>query len=140
MNDPTITVSPTVSPPPRPEEGEVIDILRPAAQTLPVVFSSPHSGNRYPESFVRAARLDRGMLRKTEDSFIDEIFGAAPRFGAPLIRALFPRAFIDPNREPFELDPDMFADTLPSYVNVHSPRVAGGLGPIARGAANGAEI
>lgn len=142
MNDPTITVSPTESapPPPRPEEGEVIDILRPAAQTLPVVFSSPHSGNRYPESFVRASRLDRGMLRKSEDSFIDEIFGAAPRFGAPLIRALFPRAFIDPNREPFELDPDMFADTLPSYVNVHSPRVAGGLGTIARVVANGAEI
>ena len=123
-----------------PDEGEVIDVLRPGEQTLPVVFASPHSGTRYPESFINASRLDAAMLRKSEDSFIDEVFAAAPRFGAPLIKALFPRAYVDPNREPFELDPLMFAEALPSYVNVHSPRVSAGLGTIARVVANGAEI
>lgn len=123
-----------------PDEGEVIDVLRPEEQTLPVVFASPHSGTRYPESFINASRLDAAMLRKSEDSFIDDIFAAAPRFGAPLIKALFPRAYVDPNREPFELDPAMFAEALPSYVNVHSPRVSAGLGTIARVVANGAEI
>lgn len=126
--------------PPRPEEGEVIEILRPERQTLPVVFASPHSGNRYPDSFTAASRLDFATLRKSEDSFVDEIFGAAPRYGAPLLKALFPRAYIDPNREPFELDPEMFAEALPSYVNTHSPRVAAGLGTIARVVATGAEI
>ena len=67
------------------------------------------------------------MLRRSEDSFVDEIFAAAPEFGAPLIRALFPRAYVDANREPFELDPDMFADNLPDYVRTHSPRIAAGL-------------
>ncbi len=119
---------------------DVLRVIRPARQTLPVVFASPHSGADYPESFVRASRLEAATLRKSEDSFIDEIYGAAPRHGAPLLKALFPRAYLDPNREPFELDPAMFAEPLPSYVNAHSPRVAAGLGTIARVVANGAEI
>ncbi len=123
-----------------PDEGEVLEIIRPESQVLPVVFASPHSGNRYPDSFIRASRLDPQALRKSEDSFVDEIFAAAPRFGAPLIKALFPRAYMDPNREPFELDPEMFDDDLPSYVNVHSPRVAAGLGTIARVVASGEDI
>jgi N-formylglutamate amidohydrolase len=71
---------------------------------------------------------------------MDQLFGAAPEHGAPLLRALFPRAYVDPNREPFELDPEMFEDALPEYVNAHTPRVAGGLGTIARVVANGEEI
>jgi N-formylglutamate amidohydrolase len=138
MKDAPATVTHPATP--RPEEGEVIEILRPKRQTLPVVFASPHSGNHYPDSFIAASRLDPATLRKSEDSFIDEIYGAAPRFGAPLLKALYPRAYIDPNREPFELDPEMFADPLPSYVNSHSPRVSAGLGTIARVVANGAEI
>lgn len=122
------------------DESEVLVIDRPEPQTLPVVFASPHSGNRYPESFIRASRLDPAALRKSEDSFVDEIYAAAPRFGAPLIKALFPRAYMDPNREPFELDPEMFDDELPSYVNANSPRVAAGLGTIARVVANGENI
>jgi len=122
------------------DESEVLVIDRPETQTLPVVFASPHSGNRYPESFIRASRLDPAALRKSEDSFVDEIYAAAPRFGAPLIKALFPRAYMDPNREPFELDPEIFDDELPSYVNANSPRVAAGLGTIARVVANGENI
>jgi N-formylglutamate amidohydrolase len=125
---------------PLPEEGEALRIIRPERQTLPVVFASPHSGTHYPESFIQASKLDALALRKSEDSFIDEIYAAAPQYGAPLICALFPRAYIDPNREPFELDPDMFDGDLPSYVNANSPRVAAGLGTIARVVANGADI
>ena len=66
--------------------------------------------------------------------------GAAPDLGAPLLCALFPRAYVDPNREPFELDPAMFEDRLPDYVNTASPRVAAGLGTIAKVVCNGAEI
>ena len=116
------------------------EVLAPSRQTLPLVFASPHSGSRYPEAFVAASRLDPLMLRRSEDSFVDEIFGAAPRLGAPLLRALFPRAYVDPNREPFELDPGMFHEPLPAYANTRSPRVAAGLGTIARVVANGTEI
>ncbi|MCP4327166.1 MAG: N-formylglutamate amidohydrolase [Alphaproteobacteria bacterium] len=117
-----------------------IEILAPARQTAPVVFASPHSGAAYPDAFVAAARLTPPLLRRSEDSFVDEIFAAAPGAGAPLLRALFPRAFVDPNREPYELDPAMFTEPLPAWVNSRSPRVRGGLGTIARVVTNGAEI
>lgn len=116
------------------------DLRLPARQTLPYVFASPHSGVDYPDSFLAASRLDRLTLRRSEDSFVDELFATAPDCGAPLLRALFPRSYVDPNREPFELDPAMFEDELPPYVNAASPRVAAGLGTLARVVANGQEI
>jgi N-formylglutamate amidohydrolase len=115
-------------------------IQAPAEQTVPFVFCSPHSGTDYGEAFRRASRLDYATLRKSEDSHVDVLFGAAPERGAPLLCALFPRAYVDPNREPFELDPAMFEDRLPDYVNTASPRVAAGLGTIAKVVCNGAEI
>ena len=118
----------------------VYDIQAPQEQTLPLVVASPHSGRLYPPDFLAAARLDGRTLRKSEDAFVDEIFAASPQLGAPLLRALFPRAFLDANREAYELDPEMFADRLPAYVNTRSPRVAAGLGTIARVVANGEEI
>lgn len=103
-----------------------IDIARPARQAAPVVFASPHSGAAYPPDFVADSPLDLLTLRRSEDCFVDALFAAAPEHGMPLLRALFPRAFIDPNREPFELDPGMFEDELPSYANTSSTRVQAG--------------
>lgn len=119
---------------------QAIEVLVPAEQTVPLVFASPHSGRNYPAAFLAESALDAQTLRRSEDSFVDELFAAAPRLGAPLLKALFPRAYVDPNREPYELDPAMFADPLPDYVNARSPRVAAGLGTIARVVASGAEI
>jgi N-formylglutamate amidohydrolase len=116
------------------------DVLAARTQTLPLVVASPHSGRHYPPEFVAAARLDRLALRRSEDGFVDELFAHAPNLGAPLLRANFPRAYVDANREPFELDPRMFADPLPTYANTRSARVAAGLGTIARVVANGADI
>jgi N-formylglutamate amidohydrolase len=119
---------------------DAIAVRRPVAPLLPLVLASPHSGRDYPTAFVAASRLDPLTLRRSEDSFVDEIFGAAPELGAPLIAASFPRAYLDVNREPYELDPAMFSDSLPSYVNARSPRVRMGLGTIARVVASGEEI
>lgn len=116
------------------------DIQTPAAQSAPLVFASPHSGRAYPPEFLAASRLDAVKVRRSEDAFVDEIFAAAPKSGAPLLRAHFPRAFVDPNREAYELDPAMFEDALPSYVNTSSTRVAAGLGTIARVVTSGEEI
>ena len=122
------------------EECPAYDILSPAVQTAPVVLASPHSGRDYRPEFLAASRLPLRTLRKSEDCYIDELFGAAPQLGIPLLRAHFPRAFVDPNREPFELDPAMFDGVLPDYVNTTSPRVGAGLGTIARLVTNGEEI
>ena len=116
------------------------EVIAPARQSLPLVFSSPHSGDDYPADFVAASRLSAHELRRSEDSFVDKLFEAAPEEGAPLLRAHFPRAYVDPNREPFELDQGMFSDRLPDYANTRSPRVAAGLGTIAKIVASGAEI
>jgi N-formylglutamate amidohydrolase len=117
-----------------------IEVLAPAEQRLPLVFASPHSGTDYPAEFLALSRLDPLTLRRSEDSYVDEIFRAAPTLGAPLLRARFPRAYLDPNREPFELDPTMFEDELPTYVNTRSARVRVGLGTIARVVATGEDI
>jgi N-formylglutamate amidohydrolase len=118
----------------------VLDVHEPAARRLPLVLASPHSGSEYPADFVAASRLDPLALRQSEDSFVDELFAAAPQLGAPLLSARFPRAYLDVNREAYELDPAMFSDALPSYVNAGSPRVRIGLGTIARIVANGENI
>jgi N-formylglutamate amidohydrolase len=117
-----------------------LGILAPAEQTLPLVLASPHSGSDYPSDLLAASRLDALALRRSEDSFVDEIFGAGPALGAPLLFARFPRAYVDANREMYELDQAMFEDELPPFVNRHSPRVQVGLGTIARVVASGEEI
>jgi N-formylglutamate amidohydrolase len=117
-----------------------IDLRRPSSRALPLVIASPHSGSEYPPQFVATSRLDPVALRRSEDAFVDEIFSAAPALGAPLLAARFPRAYLDVNREPWELDPAMFADPLPDYVNARSPRVRMGLGTIARVVASSEEI
>src|ERR1700736_457890 len=124
----------------QPTAAGVLDLHEPAARRLPLVLASPHSGSEYPADFVAASRLDPLALRQSEDSFVDELFAAAPQLGAPLLSARFPRAYLDVNREAYELAPTMFSDALPSYVNAGSPRVRIGLGTIARIVASGENI
>jgi N-formylglutamate amidohydrolase len=107
-------------------------VVYPQRPTVPCVFNSPHSGSRYPKTFLAASRLDPLTLRRSEDCHVDQLFAAAVALGAPMLKANFPRAFLDVNREPWELDPAMFDGELPTYVNSTSARVAGGLGTIPR--------
>ncbi len=120
--------------------GNIMEIRRPDCQTSPIIFNSPHSGADYHPDFIASSALDKATLRRSEDAFVDELFAHATETGAPLVRALFPRAFLDVNREAFELDPTMFAEPLPAHVNTRSMRVAGGLGTIARVVSDGKPI
>lgn len=115
-------------------------LVRPPLQSAPFVFSSPHSGRNYPPEFLAASQLDPQTLRKSEDCFVDDLFAGMPALGAPLLAALFPRAYLDLNREPYELDPELVHDPLPPHANTQSIRVAGGLGTVARIVADGEEI
>lgn len=112
----------------------------PPAQRAPLVLASPHSGRDYHGELVAASPLDVLTLRRSEDAFVDDIYAAAPMLGVPLLKSLYPRVFLDCNREPYELDPAMFDSPLPKFVNSRSPRVAAGLGTIARVIATGEEI
>jgi N-formylglutamate amidohydrolase len=116
------------------------ELRLPERQTAAFVFSSPHSGRHYPKAFLAASRLDPQALRKSEDCFVDQLFAGMPSLGAPLLSALFPRAYLDLNREPYELDPELVHDPLPAHANTQSIRVAGGLGTVARIVADGEEI
>jgi len=106
----------------------------------PLVFASPHSGRHYPEDMMSAAALDAQTIRRSEDALVDDLIAAAPELGAALITARYARAYIDLNREAFELDPGMFADELPDFAKARTARVAAGLGAIARVVSEGQEI
>jgi N-formylglutamate deformylase len=116
------------------------EILEPAQWRGPIVFNSPHSGSIYPRAFLTATRLDVATLRRSEDSFVDELVMGVVARGYPLMRAHFPRCYVDVNREPYELDPRMFEGRLPSFANTRSMRVAGGLGTVARVVGDAQEI
>jgi len=113
------------------------DLSLPAVRSTSVVFASPHSGRDYAPSFLSIADLDAAEIRSSEDAFIDRLYEDAPSFGAPFIKALAPRAFVDLNRGPDELDPALIEGVRRKP---HNPRIASGLGVIPRVVANGRHI
>lgn len=117
-----------------------LTVLQPKGAANHIVLTSPHSGRIYPETFVAASRLDAVTLRRSEDSFVDELIADAVDLGSPVLLAEFPRAYLDVNREPYELDPAMFDSPLPAHANTRSLRVSAGLGTIARLIREGVEI
>jgi N-formylglutamate amidohydrolase len=125
--------TPTNTPP-------AFSLLQPEQQMVPFLFNSPHSGRYYPQSFIDASQLDPHMIRQSEDFLVDEIFASVVELGIPMLHANYARAYLDVNREPYELDANMFAGELPDFVNTNSVRVAGGLGTVARIVAEGQEI
>lgn len=79
-----------------------VSVQGPTGAPLPIVIDSPHSGTDYPADF--GARLVAPALRRGEDTWVDVLYGHAPAFGATLIAARFPRAYIDPNRSLLDID------------------------------------
>jgi len=122
------------------EPSPPLSLVEPSAQTAPVIFASPHSGADYSSAFLAETRLEPHALRRSEDCFVDRIFAAAPQYGAPFLKATFPRAYCDVNREAWELDPVMFEDVLPPWVNTSSARIGAGLGTIPRIVSSGEAI
>lgn len=126
--------------PPEQSASTPATVFLPQRQTLPVVFASPHSGRVYPDDLITRARIDAFALRASEDAFVDRLFATAPKAGAPLLCANFPRAYVDVNRGALELDPRMFEGDLPENADIHSMRALSGLGSIPRVVSGGVEI
>ncbi|MGQ0611675.1 MAG: N-formylglutamate amidohydrolase [Paracoccaceae bacterium] len=112
-------------------------LLRPQEQTTSVIFASPHSGRTYPPAFLAQSVLDSLALRSSEDAFVDELLADATAVGAPLMLADIPRAFIDLNRGPEELDPALIEGVHRTPLN---PRVSSGIGVIPRVVSGGRHI
>jgi len=122
------------------DPGEPFELRLPAGQPGPIVFASPHSGRLYPPDMMAASLLGPGAIRLSEDAFVDELIAPASRHGIPVLSLSCARAYIDVNREPYELDPAMFEDELPEFAQGRTARVAAGLGAIARVVGEGREI
>ena len=112
-------------------------LTMPERRLTSVVFASPHSGRDYPADFLAATILGASAIRSSEDAFIDELLEPVAGFGAPLLAAAAPRAYIDLNRAADELDPAVIDG---AQAGVHNPRVASGLGVIPRVVAGGRAI
>src|SRR3569623_2302823 len=123
-----------------PPDSAPFRLERPARQSVPFVFASPHSGRSYPASLLDRTRLDATTLRRSEDAFVDELFAGAIGLGAPLLAAQFSRAFLDVNRASAELDAGMFDAPLRVPGDAPTPRVVAWLGVIPRIVRDGAEI
>ncbi len=87
----------------------------PAGTLVPLVFDSPHSGVTYPDDFRAAAPFD--ALRTAEDTWVDELYAAAPSLGATMLAAEFPRSYIDVNRDLGDLDPLLLDEAWPGTLN-----------------------
>ncbi|MEP2981124.1 MAG: N-formylglutamate amidohydrolase [Lentilitoribacter sp.] len=116
------------------------EVVSPLRQSRAFVFNSPHSGRVYPQAFLDQSRLNAQMIRTSEDHYVDQLYACVPQFGVPLLQANFPRAWLDVNREPYELDPKMFNGPLPPHTNISSIRVSGGLGTVPKIVAENCEI
>ena len=131
---------PTTEPAPDLALGPAFGVRLPEGQAEALVFASPHSGRDYPAELMAAAALDAAAIRRSEDAFVDELIASGSAYGVAVLTARYARAFIDVNREPYELDPAMFEDELPAFARARTARVAAGLGSIARVVGEGQEI
>ncbi len=113
---------------------------KPTREASPFIFSSPHSGQIYPAAFLQSSQLTPTQLRSSEDAYVNELFAHVADQGAHFIHALVPRAYLDLNRHPHELDPKLFASALPDFAMQDSTKVKSGLGVIARIVSEGREI
>jgi len=115
-------------------------LIEPLRRTAPVVFASPHSGRRYPPELLADSRVGLISLRRSEDAYVDELFAGSAAHGASVLTATIARAYVDLNRDPAELDPDMFDERPPHNVHASSARVQAGLGAIPRVSGDGQNI
>ncbi|MCP4932622.1 MAG: N-formylglutamate amidohydrolase [bacterium] len=115
-------------------------LMKPAREASPFIFSSPHSGQIYPAAFLQSSKLTSTQLRSSEDAYVNDLFAHVADQGAHFIHALVPRAYLDLNRHPHELDPKLFARPLPDFAMHDSIKVKSGLGVIARFVSEGREI
>lgn len=102
-----------------------------------LVLDSPHSGTCYPADFHHAC--PRAALRQAEDTHVEALWGFAPALGATLVRANFPRSYIDANRSLQDIDPVLLDEPWPGPL-MDGPKVRLGKGLVWRNLDDGSPI
>lgn len=121
-------------------EADLIRCQRPGERLAPYVFASPHSGRHYSQEFLGQAQLPERLLRRSEDAYVDLLIEEAPRLGASLVCADFPRSFVDVNRHRKDIDRSMFQDAPAGDRKAETARGRAGLGVVPGIAADGRPI
>ena len=85
-----------------------VAVTYPDGNDIPLVLDSPHSGTLYPGDYNSHQPLS--ILRRSEDTYVDDLFKSAVDYGATFVEAMFPRTYIDPNRSLLDFNPDMIVD------------------------------
>lgn len=122
------------------DRAPAVVVRAPTGPSAPLVFASPHSGRLYPRALLDEGLLDGVAIRRSEDAFVDTLIAGATACGATVVEAVYARAYVDVNRDPWELDPLMFVDDLPASARSQTARVAAGLGAVPRVVGEGQEI
>jgi N-formylglutamate deformylase len=78
------------------------------------VLDSPHSGTHYPTDFGYVCALD--LLRTAEDTHVEKLYDFTAELGVGWVEALFPRSYLDANRNLTEIDVSMLSAPWPHPV------------------------
>lgn len=81
--------------------------------TIPLVFDSPHSGMGLPDDFQ--SDVPKQQIQTGWDAFIEDLWSGSVDHGAHLLHALFSRMYIDPNRAPNDIDPEVVEQQQMSF-------------------------
>jgi len=101
-------------------------------KTNNIIYNSPHSGERFPDDFLKSCLINQHILLSSGDSFVNSLFEEAKNHGSTLLVNNFARSFMDTNREAYEIDPSMFSGEIDVPLNHNSPKVQLGFGSIAK--------
>ena len=109
-------------------------LVAPVPARLPILLAVPHSGRTYPQELKARMRNHAAASIRLEDRFVDLVAEAVAReTGAALLVAHAPRALIDLNRAPDDVDWDMVTGGSPGPRRFGAGRRArSGLGLVPR--------
>ncbi|WP_426956484.1 N-formylglutamate amidohydrolase [Muricoccus radiodurans] len=119
----------------------------PAGAVAPVLFDIPRSGGEYPRAFRSVASLTD--LQRSISMYVEELYANVTEAGATWLYALFPNAFIDPNRHALDIDPAALEGEWPEPLQPSAktkagigliPMVCAGTKPIYDGKLSVAEV
>ena len=79
-----------------------------------LVLDSPHSGTAYPADFLFSC--DALALRRAEDTHVEKLYDFAPGLGAHWVEAMFPRSYLDANRNTTEIDETLLNAPWPGAI------------------------
>lgn len=111
-----------------------------AEARLPVLVAVPHAGRDYPDEILLNARVPQQVLERLEDRHADMLAARAAASGCATLVAHVARAWIDLNRGPSEIDPQMISDAPRAAFAQPSAKVRGGLGLVPRRLAEHGEL